>query len=611
MDFLNQGTAMLKRYNQSTQCLVSGLLLNRTFTPSAGGTPLRTSLVRHNVETTYVVPGDWPKADGEAWFHDGMAPTAGSDVEYLIDGQQTFDAMLEAMETATKQGHYILLLGWGLDVNFAMAQGKSFLQIVEERATLNVAVRVLLWENVGSQVFDAKAKLNALRTTKSLDVSCYLDDNTNSPIPGYFPDMDQLPFADKIPFSTIYKKIALKAGHPGLHSLGSHHQKILLVYGNEGLVGFCGGVDIDENRLWYLHDVHVRLTGDAPKELLKIAEQRWSNAKDDDVPPTPATISILSPAEFPIPIRARHLARVMQTVGNPDVVGVPNTVWSAVLRGIRRASRYIYIEDQYFWSYDLIYALIEASARVKHITIVLPDILLTEYPVMVQRTMHELLERGGKGIERRIGVFARKPGARAWIHAKMFVFDDEYAIVGSANANNRGYFHDSEVSAGIAERDWSNPDGTRGGEWSTIEANFARRMRMNLWAEHLGLAPDELFDGVAARAHWETPLPTTARVGVFEAADLRSWVVLKPTFEEEVRAWKAGQYRQPAPVEPWCRLPWWEAPYDEWYPEDWASPGKFKVSPDGSTVLAGVQAPSRKSTRDPLMATVLDPKGRT
>jgi hypothetical protein len=38
----------------------------------------------------------------------------------------------------------------------AAFRDKSFLQIVEERATLNVAVRVLLWENVEAWSFDAK-----------------------------------------------------------------------------------------------------------------------------------------------------------------------------------------------------------------------------------------------------------------------------------------------------------------------------------------------------------------------------------------------------------------------------------------------------------------------
>jgi phosphatidylserine/phosphatidylglycerophosphate/cardiolipin synthase-like enzyme len=431
MDFLSQGTAMLKRYNQSTQGLVPGLLLNRTFAPSAGGTPLRTSLVRHNVETTYVVPGDWPKADGEAWFHDGMAPAAGSDVEYLIDGQQTFDAMLEAMETATKQGHYILLLGWSIDVNFTMAGGKSFLQIVEERAQLGVAVRVLLWENNMLGIGEAERALNALRTTKALDVTCYLDDNTKSPLPGYIPGLANVTvtFAGKkIP--PLAETLAATAGHPGVHSLGSHHHKILIVYGDEGLIGFCGGVDLDKNRLGYLHDVHLRVLGGAAKELLKIAEQRWEYAKNDGVSPTPATIAGLSPANINVPRTSPYLARIMQTVGNPDIKGVPNTIWMAVDHALKHATRHIYVEDQYFWSLDLVDALVEASKRVRSITMVLCSATVGEEDGLGlrHRALQRLVELGKPGIQERIRIFERKPGMHEWVGCRSH-FATEFRIV--------------------------------------------------------------------------------------------------------------------------------------------------------------------------------------
>jgi phosphatidylserine/phosphatidylglycerophosphate/cardiolipin synthase-like enzyme len=582
---------MLTQYNQSTEDLLSRLMLNRSVVPSNGGIPLRTALVRHTVETTYVVPGDWPKADGEAWFHDGAAPAAGSDAQFLIDGRQTFDAMLDAMETANKQGHYIILLGWGLDVDFAMAKGKSFLQIVEERASLKVAVRVLLWENPRNpKIFVAMTKLNSLRTVKSLDVFCCLDDNTKTPV---------------VPrLSGLNDYLIGRSGNPGVHTLGSHHQKILLVYGDDGLVGFCGGVDLDENRLGILHDVHVRVTGDAPKELLKIAEQRWANAKNDDAPPTPSTVSTLSPPAFPTPPRAPYLARVMQTVGNPDISGIPNTVWPAVLRGIHRASKCIYIEDQYFWSLDLIHALIDASTRVKQITIVLPDVMTTEYPLLVQRALHELVEKGGAGIEQRVGIFAHKRDAHAWVHAKLFVFDDEYAIVGTANANNRGYFHDSEVTVGIAERAWSKPEGARAGKWFALQANFARRMRIKLWAEHLGLSPDELFDALGAGAHWESPLPPGAAIGVFEAVDFRSREVLQADFDKEFKAWGAGGFVAPQPREPWGRLPWWEAPYKDWYPAEATATTQVVHLPFGVDIPIPLLLPNP----EPYTTFAIDPK---
>ena len=56
----------------------------------------------------------------------------------------------------------------------------------------------------------------------------------------------------------------------------------------------------------------------------------------------------------------------VQTVGNPDIKGVPNTLWPAVARAVSPASRFIYIEDQYFWSLHLVKELIAAAKRVQH-----------------------------------------------------------------------------------------------------------------------------------------------------------------------------------------------------------------------------------------------------
>lgn len=115
----------------------------------------------------------------------------------------------------------------------------------------------------------------------------------------------------------------------------------------------------------------------------------------------------------------------------------------------------------------------------------------------------------------------------------MFVFDDEYAIVGSANANNRSYFHDSEASVGIAERAFDKPDGARGGHWFAAEANFARRLRIKLWEEHLRFPAEELFDGVGARVLWDLPNPQ-ARVQVYQAIDMNAQGKPKDIYAKEL-----------------------------------------------------------------------------
>jgi phosphatidylserine/phosphatidylglycerophosphate/cardiolipin synthase-like enzyme len=70
-----------------------------------------------------------------------------------------------------------------------------------------------------------------------------------------------------------------------------------------------------------------------------------------------------------------------------------------------------------------------------------------------------------------------------FVHAKLWIIDDVFASIGSANTNQRGMTHDSEVNVmlidGMADR------GAR---------RFAKQLRIDLWADHLGL-----YDSAAAR----------------------------------------------------------------------------------------------------------------
>jgi phosphatidylserine/phosphatidylglycerophosphate/cardiolipin synthase-like enzyme len=423
----------------------------------------------------------------------------------------------------------------------------------------------------------SKKALEALRTEKALDVHCQLDDHTAAILANAFlapGSADWLPYSDEIP-AYIKKKGNLTA-------VGAHHHKLLLVYGREGLVGFCGGIDVDENRVRWLHDVHLRATGHAAKELFRIAEQRWAHSKDNGQSPTPTSLNVPAPV-MPTADPTPYLARVAQTVGNPDLryPRVPNTLWDAVQSAVKRASRFIYIEDQYFMSVDLVRALVEASTRVAHITILVPAANVTEPAVRMHRqwAVRKLLELGGPGIEKKIGLYESTHPTHDFIHAKLFIFDDEYAIVGSANANNRGYFTDSEADVCVAEREWKAAAGARQGSWWKMEANFARRLRVSLWHEHLGLEPDELLDGVGARAHWELP-PPAATVRPYHVDNLRKQRKRKQYEEWERARAEAVQNGRPFTTkEPeleesfkiWDdtrdRSPWSLAPYEEWEPE--------------------------------------------
>ncbi|MEO7327459.1 MAG: phospholipase D-like domain-containing protein [Minicystis sp.] len=546
---------MVRRVNPTTRALLDRLLRNYAPSPTAEAT-LRTALVRHNLETTYVVPADWPRRDGaEVWFEDKKPPDAGSDVQYLIDGRQTYDAMLEAMETAEQKGHFILLLGWWLQHEFKFAGGKSFLDVARERGKLGVAVRVLLYDSPlipDKEKLPEMAAFAKLRTDEGLDVHAQLDDRTREFLaPKLAVDAVEFvagPVVRWLVEGTIVNPNSQAAKTGNAYAYGSHHHKIVLVFGRDGLVGFCGGLDINGDRETWYHDAHLRVLGGAARELLTLVEQRWSHARDNWRSPAVMIDALVAPAHGPNANTVNpYLARVFQTVGNPDLrPKVPDTLWPAIRHAVKTAQRFIYIEDQYLISLDLIEELVEAAKRLKHIIIVVPEALHEgEVRPLRLRAIAYLQKIGGPEIGKKIKIFQLgAPSIHGRLHSKLFVFDDEYALVGSANANNRGYFLDSEADIGVAEYHWDRVEGLRNGLWANIEANFARRMRIELWAEHLGLEPEELVDGVAAAVHWRQ-LPAGARVAPYRVLNVKRF--LETGGEEETQ-------------------PWWETIPDDWDP---------------------------------------------
>ncbi|MDH3312064.1 MAG: phospholipase D-like domain-containing protein [Nitrosopumilus sp.] len=88
------------------------------------------------------------------------------------------------------------------------------------------------------------------------------------------------------------------------------------------------------------------------------------------------------------------------------------------------------------------------------------------------------------------------------LHSKIFLIDDEFAIIGTANCNNRGYTHDNEVAAGI---------------YGTYDkkTTFAQELRIRLWMEHLDQNREDLVDPIASVRHWSSP-SSTAKIAKYD-----------------------------------------------------------------------------------------------
>jgi phospholipase D1/2 len=90
----------------------------------------------------------------------------------------------------------------------------------------------------------------------------------------------------------------------------------------------------------------------------------------------------------------------------------------------------------------------------------------------------------------------------------MMVVDDRYAIVGSANINDRSQLgdRDSELAVLVMDTDWAYEDIGSKDEPVTVTRKFARELRMGVWRKIFGAAAGALDDAIkrpVAQSSWE------------------------------------------------------------------------------------------------------------
>ncbi len=194
----------------------------------------------------------------------------GNRVTPLIDGEATFKMMYNAIRSALRErdnwGCYIYLLGWYLDLDLPLVENKpetSFFALLQKAAASHVQTRVMLWTgtpwppNSGIPESEGRSLIGLLSTRKN---------NRNA--------------RDRI---NSLEYAAAIVDSENLAITGSHHQKVLIVKGHEGLKAFCGGIDINADRVKAvrgqpgsaMHDVHCMIEGDAAHILVDIFVQRW------------------------------------------------------------------------------------------------------------------------------------------------------------------------------------------------------------------------------------------------------------------------------------------------------------------------------------------------
>lgn len=495
---------------------------------------------------------------------------SGNAVRHLVDAENVaapalagYPAMVDAIRRANGGEAFIYLLGWICVDDFPMitCDPTSKLRVLlADAAACGVQVRAVFWE----------APVIYLTQRRQTQASA---DRINA-LPGG---------------GAIIDGETLRGG--------SHHQKLLVVGDNRGLVGFTGGLDVnpdrilpstvtcppsptgrrtilareDEPEVWDgriaeaggaiwsadrptnppdiesmsggggspLHDVHCRIEGPAAIDLLGTFITRWdhhpgSRRIEARAPLRGRRAAVPSPLPRPLPPGMSSTGETCSVVigrtFNPRRgSGLPRErdIRTMLLAGIANARRFIYMEDQYLLNLDAARALRAALPRIHHLTILIaasdingdtpciwtyrrdfitaltggltPDLIAK---VRIFQLVSPPIPPVAPPCSTKRTVFRPTFGRHTYVHAKAWVFDDELAVIGTANCNRRGWEHDTELNAFIFDDRVPVTAATR---------SFAQQTRMSLWSEHLTIPEARLVDGVASASAWLRP-PTTARV---------------------------------------------------------------------------------------------------
>jgi phosphatidylserine/phosphatidylglycerophosphate/cardiolipin synthase-like enzyme len=530
----------------------------------SGGTHSRTVVRRsekapyyHAVQRIYMKDLDDPRN----WFGSNTLEryTENNRVEFLIDGKPTFERMLQELDRINSSDHYVLLAGWFLDKTCKLSSDKTVEQIFTEISnTKRAKIKVIIWQH-----FMADPAYSVCRD--AIDFINRLDKGSGI-------------LDDSIGF------------------LGSHHQKIMIIKNSEGIIAFCGGVDINKDRLDDpshlqpddpanpFHDVHSCIKGPAAKEINRTFIHRWNmhyervnsfianNSRyrvasdriikfdfenDGSFSPTTLTIQGTNYSHVPSerlqlnPPPPEHLPAIADYAEEGrSFVQVTRTysqryappfqpsgevgTLNAIKQAISRAKKYIYIEDQFFcpysggmpfsqdgvgdldndkvsfyleqdrnWGMGLVSDLYEKVKHNPNIVVIIltpgplvydPNTRLAGGQVRMELVVRLLkYARQGETQKKIYYCYLKTNNKQIYIHSKLWIIDDIYVKIGSANCNRRSLTSDSEIDIHIIDGKLEN--GSR---------KAARQFRKILWSEHFGIRnPDRIDDLNFALWLWE------------------------------------------------------------------------------------------------------------
>jgi phosphatidylserine/phosphatidylglycerophosphate/cardiolipin synthase-like enzyme len=426
--------------------------------------------------------------------HPGEAAwSEGNLVRPLIHGATYFAELHERLE-ATRPGDLVLFTDWQGDADERLTgePGSEVVEVLARADERGVDVRGLIWRS-HMEMLNFSASENRLlgRQLQARGAEALLD-------------------------------MRVRTG-------GSHHQKLVVIRHKghpERDVAYVGGIDLCHSRrddaehhgdpqalemaLEYgdtppWHDVQAAITGPAVYDVETVFRERWEDptgltrhpvywTQDKilrmDMRPDPLPAQAPPP---PSPEGGTQIVQLLRTYPNlrhgrdyPFARGGERSVARGYSKAISRAEKLIYVEDQYLWGQHVggVFTQALRDNPDLHVIAVVP--LFTDQRGFTARTPQLLgrqraMQHMAEAAPDRVAIYGveNDEGTPVYVHAKVCVMDDIWATIGSDNFNRRSWTHDSELSAVVV--DPSADD----------HSPYARRLRLNLAAEHLDRTVDD------------------------------------------------------------------------------------------------------------------------
>ncbi len=311
-----------------------------------------------------------------------------TDIQYFSTGESYFLSLLSDLKKAKE---FIFL------EYFIIEQGlfwNSILEILKQKAACGIKV-IVLYDDIGCM----------------------------GTLPGnYYKTLSKYKI-ESAPFSKL-------KGQANNEFNNRNHRKITVI---DGKIGYTGGINIADEyinhieKLGHWKDVGLRLKGEAVNELTRLFLVDYEmNVKD----------SLYSLEKFTTNFSTSNNGFCIPFGDGPKPVFERQVAKTTIMNMLAQAENYVYITTPYLIiDNDLTVAIENAAIRGVDVRIITPHIPDKKLVLMITRSSYERLIACG------VKIYEYEQG---FIHAKTYISDDKYAIVGTINLDYRSLVHHFE-----------------------------------------------------------------------------------------------------------------------------------------------------------------------